>query len=83
MRKRDYCLCKNKYADQLCSNCTADVTAQLTRPLFLLHKQYNSSFFLIQNFKLLAICACTAPFVSDLFGNHIVGFLMTWLSVLL
>ena len=24
MRKLDYCVCKNKGADQLCSNCTAD-----------------------------------------------------------
>ena len=24
MRKPDFCLCKNKGADQLCSNCTAD-----------------------------------------------------------
>ena len=24
MRKSDFCICKNKAADQLCSNCTAD-----------------------------------------------------------
>ena len=24
MRKPDFCLCENKGADQLCSNCTAD-----------------------------------------------------------
>ena len=24
MRKLDFCLCENKGADQLCSNCTAD-----------------------------------------------------------
>ena len=24
MRKQDFCLCENKGADQLCSNCTAD-----------------------------------------------------------
>ena len=28
----------------------------------------------------ISICACTALFVSDLFGNHIVGFLMTRLA---
>ena len=29
----------------------------------------------IRNFKLLALfCACTGRFVTDLFGNHIVGF---------
>ena len=32
-------------------------------------------------FQSLAIfCACTARFVSDLFGNHIVGFPMRWLK---
>ena len=37
--------------------------------------------FLIQNFKLLAIFnASTAWFASDLFENHIVGFLMMWLT---
>ena len=25
MGKRDFCLCKNKGADQLCNNCTADL----------------------------------------------------------
>ena len=31
--------------------------------------------------QLLAIfCASTAQFVSDLFGNHIVGFPMRWLK---
>ena len=28
-------------------------------------------------------CACTAWFVLDLFRNHIVGFLVTWLICLL
>ena len=37
----------------------------------------NSSPFQIQNFLPLAVsCAYTAWFVSDLFRNHIVGFLM-------
>ena len=32
-------------------------------------------FYLIRNLKLLALfCDCTGRFVSDLFGNHIVGF---------
>ena len=31
MRKHDFCLCENKGADQLCSNCTAD------QRLFLRH----------------------------------------------
>ena len=44
-----------------------------------LHGKYNSFTFLIRNFQPLAIfCACTAaPFASDLFGNHIVEYLMT------
>ena len=37
--------------------------------------KYNSSSIYIQNFKILALfCACAARFVSDLVGNHIVGF---------
>ena len=33
---------------------------------------------LLSKFKSLAVfCACTARFVSGLFGNHIVGFLMS------
>ena len=40
-------------------------------PLFSLHGLYNSSTFLIQNFKLPAVfCDGTNPFVSDLFENH-------------
>ena len=38
-------------------------------------------FLMIQNFKPLTIFyAFTAWFMSDLFGNHIVCFLMTWLK---
>ena len=45
---------------------------------FSLNGQCNSSTFYIQNFQSLAIfCARTARFVSNIFGNHIVGFLMT------
>ena len=48
--------------------------------VFTTHRLDNSFTFLIKNFRHLAIsCACTARFVSDLFGNHIVGFLMTQL----
>ena len=36
---------------------------------------------LIRNFKLLALfCDYTGRFVSDLFGNHIVGFPTRWLK---
>ena len=59
--------------------------AQIFRPkkvLFLFFKSWFSipvNNFLdmlgIQNFQSIAIfCDCTAWFVSDLFGNHIVGF---------
>ena len=38
-----------------------------------LQVRYKSK--LMQNFKLVAVfCDCTGRFVSDLFGNHIVGF---------
>ena len=62
MRKLTFCISQNKGADQLCSNCEAD--------------QRLCFRFYVQNFQPLAIfCVCTARFVSDLFGNHIVGFL--------
>ena len=65
MAEPSICTGENKGADQLHSNCEAD-----RRLRFSLHG-YS---FLIQNFQLLAIfCACTARFVSDLFGGHIVG----------
>ena len=72
IRKPDFRLCENKDADQLRSYCEADQR--------LCFKHMDSTIpFLIQNFQPLAIFfACTAWFVLDLFGNHIVGFLMTW-----
>ena len=71
MAKPTICIGENKGADQLRSNCEAD-----QRLCF----RYSDSTIIplllkIRNFKLLALfCACTARFVSDLFGNHIVGF---------
>ena len=65
MGKLTICIGENKGADQLRSNCEADQRlcfrySESTIPLLL---------------TLLALyCACTARFVSDLFGNHIVGF---------
>ena len=65
----------NKGADQLCSNCKADQCLcfrYIDSKIPLLSKS--------KNFQPLAtLCACTAQFVSDLFGYHIVGFLITWL----
>ena len=67
MRKPDFCLCENKGADQLHSNCEADLrliafTTRIPVVEFL--------FFLNRNFKLLAcFCDSTGRFVSDLVGN--------------
>ena len=47
MRKPDFCICKNKDADQLCSNCTADQCLCLhytDNTIPLLHKSEISSF---------------------------------------
>ena len=66
MRKRDFCLCENKGADQLHSNCEADQRLCFrymdSTIIVLLRK--------IRNFKHLAIfCSCTGRFVSDQVGN--------------
>ena len=68
MGKSTICIGENKDADQLRGNHEAD-----QRLCF----RYSDSTIplLLQNFKLLAcFCSCTGRFVSDLFGNHIVGF---------
>ena len=75
MGKPTICIGENKGADQLRGNREADQRlcfhySDCTVPLLLK----------IRNFKLLALfCACTGRFVSDLFGNHIVGFSTRWL----
>ena len=72
MRKPDFCQCENKGADQLCSNCKADQCLcfrYTDSPIPHLSKS--------KNFQSVAtFCACTARFVSDVFGNHIVDFLI-------
>ena len=67
MRKQTFCICRNKGAHQqrLCFRYT-DST------LPLLSKSKTSS--------LEPFCACTARSVSDLFGNHVAGFLITRLT---
>ena len=73
MGKPTICIGENKGADQLRGNHEAD-----QRLCF----RYSDSIIplLLRNFKLLAIfCACTGRFLSDLFGNHIVGFPTRWL----
>ena len=65
VRKPAFCICENKDADQLLSNCAAD--------LRLCFRHMDSTIPLLsklQNFKPLAIfCGCAARFVSDLVGN--------------
>ena len=69
MRKQTICICENKGADQLCSNCTADLRlcfryTDSTIPLLL-----N-----IQSLKLLEFfCDSTDQSVSDLLMLHSMG----------
>ena len=62
MRNTDFCICENKAADQLYSNCTAD------QCLCFRHTDPSSTF--IHNFKLLSFfCDCSGLFVSGLIRN--------------
>ena len=65
MRKPAFCICGNKDADQLRSNCAADQR--------LCFRYMDSTIPLLsksENFKHLTIlCDCTARFVSDLAGK--------------
>ena len=73
MRKPDFCIGKNKGADQLCSNCEADM------PLCF---RYTDSV-MPPLLKILALfCSCPCWFVSDPVRNHIVGFLMMQLILM-
>ena len=78
MRKPTFCIWENNEADQLCSNYKADQCLcfhYMDSTIPLLSK--------FPNFKLLAIfCYCIDRFVSDLFRNHFVVFLMTWLKLM-
>ena len=71
MGKPTICIYENKGADQLRGNREADQRlcfrySDSTIPLLLISER---------PFKRLALfCARTGRFVSDLFGNHIVGF---------
>ena len=65
MRKPDFCICENKYADQLRGYREAD-----QRLCFRYIDSTIPLLFLIRNFKPLTIfCDCTDRFVSDLVGN--------------
>ena len=74
MRTTDLCLCENKCADQLCSNCTADQH-------ICFHDRDNPSSNYVQNFKILAFfCGCIGWFVSETWSEILkTGFLMLWL----
>ena len=63
LRKQAFFICENKDADQLCSNCTADLHL-----CFCICKKYKPSSTYIQNFKLLA-CFCDCTVVSDMVRN--------------
>ena len=70
MGKPTICKGENKNADQLRGNREAD-------QCLCFHYSDSTISLLLKfgNFELLALfCACTGRFVSDLFGNHIVGF---------
>ena len=69
MRKPTFCICENKGADQLRSYCEAD-----QRLCF--RYTVSTIFIVFLNPKFQASCHLTALFLSDLFENHIVGFLM-------
>ena len=60
------CIGENKGADQLRGNREADQR--------LCFRYSDSTIPLLLKSKISSFSACTARFVSDLFGNHIVGF---------
>ena len=71
MGKPTICIGENKDADQLRGNREAEFSAfvfatLIVRFLFYLNPKIQASIALF--------CACTGRFVSDLFGNNIVGF---------
>ena len=77
MRQPKLCIWENEGADQLRSKCEADQCLKC----FRYSDSTNSDTFYIQNFQPLAIfCANTAQTVSDLFGNHIVGFYISYIA---
>ena len=60
MRKPDFCLFKNKSADQLCSNCTAD------QHLCFCYTDSTITLLLKPKFQASSLLG---PFVSELVGN--------------
>ena len=70
MGKATICIGENKGADQLHSNCQAD------QCLFFAARIVQFLYFINPKFPASVFCDCTAWFVSDLVGTHIVGFLI-------
>ena len=73
MRKPTMCIGENKGADQLA------VTLKLISAFVFAARIVQFLFFLNPNPKFQAYSQLLGRFVSDLFGNHIVGFPMGWL----
>ena len=73
MSKSAFCICENKDADQLCSNCTTDQRLCFATQIVLFR------YFLIQNFQPLAICAGTALLCRTWSETAKTGFLALWL----
>ena len=76
LRNYCYCLCflskQSAGADQLASLISAFVFAtQIVQFLYFLNPKFSAS-----SGSRHLFFACAARFVSDLFGNHIAGFLM-------
>ena len=75
MRKPTICLCENKGADQLHSNCEAD--------LRLCFRYMDSTFSFLLKSEISSFCDCTGRFVSDLVKNfedqfsHVLAYLCT------
>ena len=69
MEKPTICIGENKDADQLRGNREAN------QRLCFRYSDSTIPLLLSRNFKIQALfCACTGRFMSDMFGNHIVGF---------
>ena len=71
MGKQDHCLCKNKGADQLCSNCTASLTGkqQHNTHFFVVHVQAATSSY--EQLKLLVIFCGGAQSETQVFPPHV------------
>ena len=66
IKKRDFCMCENKGADQLRSNCEANQRLCFRYTDSSISHRSSQ----IQDFKFLAcFCDCTGRFVSDQVGN--------------